>query len=398
MSETAYRNSQAITRVVASAQTPEQALRGLAAYQAVTAGELADAEAKLTKMKSAWGAIKGTLAAGDIFTWQTQVASAEETVEGLRITMANLAQTMEDIRTGSRTVGRANAAGRAAAAAGPGDLSGRITARSVAAPGLVPLAKPTIEGTPELSLFTQQMDQLAAAQESAHTMAALLGSDYVDLNTQTSLLLGSMQALADQGIGPTDARMQGLADRLREVQYEADLVVRQQQIMAEVGAATGEILNAAFGAGIGQLAANKAKQNAIMAAEQAVMGAIALLNPFTAPLAGEHFAAAAHLGAIAAAWGGLAGATGGFSAGGGRGGGFGGGRTGVVAGQASERAQVPGPEVSIHFDGPGFDAVNPRVQRIVHAAATEAANNYGSNTRVRVFRGNVPVTQGGSGR
>lgn len=238
------------------------------------------------------------------------------------------------------------------------------------------------------------MDELTRAQESAHTMAVLTGNDYENLDSQISMLTNSMQVLADQGVGPTDLRMQGLADRLREVQDESALVTRQHMIMTQVAYATGDILNAAFGAGIGQLAASKAKQNAIMAAEQAVQGLVASLNPFTAPLAGGHFAAAGQFAGIAAAWGTLAGATGGFSGGGGggRAGGFSAGRD--SAGNASQRAEVAGPELNVYFTGEGFDAVNPRVQRIVYAANQEAINRAGPNARVRTFRGAIPQAGG----
>jgi hypothetical protein len=395
VSETAFRNQGAITRIVAGAQTPEQALRGLATYQSITAKELEDAQKKLDGMTGTWATIKGTLKKGDLFAWQTEVESAQESVEGLRVTMAHLDRVMEDIEAGRLSVGTKLPPGPDT---GTGTGTRRrvpieqLTGRNVTERGLafqMPKME-KMEGTPELSIFTQQMEELARTQEAAHTMAELLGGDYESLDSQIQMLTGSMETLAAQGFGPMDARMQGLAERLREVQAESALVVKQQRLMADVAQTAGDILAAAMGAGIGPMAAWKAKQNAVMALEQAAMGFVASLNPFTAPLAAGHYAAAGQFAGIAAAWGTLAGVTGGFG-GGGTGGFSGTGRSG--AGLASERAQPPGAEVSIYLVGEGFDAINPRVQRVVHQAGKLAQESYGANARVRTFRGTIP--QGG---
>jgi len=394
VSETAFRNQGAITRIVAGAQTPEQALRGLATYQSITAKELEDAQKKLDGMTGTWATIKGTLKKGDLFAWQTEVDSARESVDGLEETMAHLDRVMEDIQAGRLSVGT-----KLPPVLDTGTGTGRrvpieqLTGRNVTEQGLafrMPKME-KMEGTPELSIFTQQTENLAHAQESARTMAQLLGEDYNTLNDQMQMLAGTMQELADQGFGPQDERMQGLAERMRELQEESDLVIRQHEIMQQVAGATGEILNAAFGAGIPQLAAAKAKQNAIMAAEQLAMAAAVALFPGLGTVAaGAHVAAAKMFGGVAAAWATLGGATGGFS-GGGTGGFSGTGRSG--AGLASERAQPPGAEVSIYLVGEGFDAINPRVQRVVHQAGKLAQESYGANARVRTFRGTIP--QGG---
>jgi hypothetical protein len=102
-------------------------------------------------------------------------------------------------------------------------------------------------------------------------------------------------------------------------------------------------------------------------------------------LAGAHFAAAGKYTAIAAAWSALAGATGGF-AGGGGGVGGGAGSPRDTGGAASERAEVPGAEVHIHFVGPGFNALNPEVQRVVMGSIQEATELYGPNTNVKIHR------------
>jgi len=169
--------------------------------------------------------------------------------------------------------------------------------------------------------------------------------------------------------------LEAAAEKARLLQAEVDMA-------AMAGQAAGELLAAGLGAGIPALAAAKAKQNAILAAEQAVRGFVLASNPITATLAAPAFAAAKMYAGIAAAWGALAGATGGFSGGGG--GGSGSPRD--TGGAASERAQPPGDEVHIYFLGPGFSAVNPEVQKVVYGAAQEAAATYGPNTKVKYHR------------
>jgi hypothetical protein len=155
----------------------------------------------------------------------------------------------------------------------------------------------------------------------------------------------------------------------------------QMEVMGQVGQAAGEVVAGALGAGIGEMAKWKAKQNAIMAAEQTAMGIVALLNPLTVAKAGGHFAAAGKFAAIAAAWGGLSALTGG---GGGAGGAAAASRD--VGGAAAARSESPGAEVHIYFDGPGFDAVNPRVQRVVAGAVAAYGERYGPNAKVTTHR------------
>jgi len=143
----------------------------------------------------------------------------------------------------------------------------------------------------------------------------------------------------------------------------------------------GGLVAALFGSDLGKLAAQKAEQNAIMAAEQLAMAAaVAWIPGFQGEAAG-HVQAAAMFGAVAAAWGALAGATGGFSGGGG-----GSGSPRDTGGAASERTQPPGDEVHIYFVGPGFSAVNPEVQKVVYGAAQEAAANFGPNAKIKYHR------------
>jgi len=231
---------------------------------------------------------------------------------------------------------------------------------------------------------TTKMNQ-ALAQNA--TFAELLGSSYDQAGQRVSILTTAMQDLVAAGLDPQDARLQDLAKSLRTVQREADLSAQAQEQMAGVAQTASEILNAAFGAGIGQLAAGKAKQAALLAAEQAVMGLIATLNPLTAAQAAGHYAAAAQLTGIAAGWAALAGATGGFSAP--TAGGASGappGAPGDIGGPLSAASNPIGSELNVFFEGPGFDAVNPRVQRVVAGATQLHEERAGPNTRVRIHR------------
>jgi hypothetical protein len=234
----------------------------------------------------------------------------------------------------------------------------------------------TVGLSPINQVLADHRDQL----ESVATLSALLGDEYDALSAEAGSLMTSMQALADQGIGPTDARMQALAERFREVQREAQLTQDQMQVAGDVASAVSATLAAALGSGVGEMAAIKAKQNAIMAAEQLAMALVSALNPATAPKAAAHLVAAGKFAAISAAWATLAGATGGFSSQ------SAGGTAGAGAGQAAtQQVQPAGAEIHIHFVGPGFDAVNPMVQRVVQGAIREHTERAG-NAVVKIHR------------
>lgn len=232
----------------------------------------------------------------------------------------------------------------------------------------------------QLSIPNQIMADFNSEMELARNMAALTGMEYSALGTEMDLLAWSIQRLLEAGMDPMDSRLQGLSERLREVQHEQELVNKHNELMASVAGTTGEILNAALGAGIGELAAGKAKQNAIMSAEQLAMGLVASLNPFTAPKAAGHYAAAAQFSAIATAWGALAGVTGGLSGnkGGGGVGGFSDGRQ--SAGDRASSVQEPSTEVHIYLDP--LNPNNIDFQRVVLSAEQQARERYGNNVRV----------------
>lgn len=319
----------------------------------------------------------------------------EENAKNMGDALFDLGQAYRDVGTAAREA----AAGQIAAASVPSPRRDTGGGGGVSIPEVSFRVAPDVESLQEgvdraISVFEQLrmsapnaiMADLLREMEFAENMTLLTGEAYASLQTEADLLTGAMQRLLDQGLDPTDSRLQALAGRLREVQKEQALVTKQHEIMAGVATATGEILNAAFGAGIGQLAAGKAKQNAIMAAEQAAMGLVASLNPFTAPKAAGHFSAAAQFAGIAAAWGALAGATGGFSGGGGGGGIVGTGGSRNEAGRRATSVSEAAPELNVYLVGEGFDAVNPRVQRVVQGALREAQASTGPNARVRIFR------------
>lgn len=236
---------------------------------------------------------------------------------------------------------------------------------------------------------------------TAKILALSLGEGYSVLEEEARSITATLRALAEQGIGPTDERFAGLVARLHQVRQGMSEVENEAKTAGEAATIAGELVGAAFGAGIGPLAAGKAKQNAIMAAEQLALGLVASLNPFTAPKAAGHFTAAAKFGAIAAAWGSLAGVAGGGGVGGGGGGAGGGAGVGApsarsdIGGPRSEGSSSPAPEINLFLEGEGFDAINPKVQRVVFTALQEAQASAGGNARVRTFRGRN--RQGGQG-
>lgn len=220
----------------------------------------------------------------------------------------------------------------------------------------------------------------------AGTMVQLTGDEYGHLQSRINSITTAMRELAEQGLDATDPRMQALAEQLRQVQEEAKLTSSEMMQLSGIAVAAGDLLGAAFGSGIGDLAAAKAKQTAIMAAEQLVQGFVASANPFTAHLAAVHYKAAAEYGAISAAWAGLAGATGGFSGGGGAGASAGAAASRGTGQGQSERAEPAGNELHVYFIGEGFDAVNPEVQRVVYGSLREAEERIGPNADVRIHR------------
>ena len=221
------------------------------------------------------------------------------------------------------------------------------------------------------------------ALKSNATMALALGSEYDALGTEEQILLQTMQALADEGIDPLDDRFAGLTDRLAEVREGMQRLQLEAEVAGAVADAVGSTVAAAFGESLPKIAAAKAKQNAILAAEQFAFAAAAAAGLFTGIESGAHIKAAEmHLG-VAAAWGGFAAVTGGFSGGGGSGPAS---AARDVGGRASEKAQMAGTEINVFFEGPGFSALNPKVQRVVLGAIQQIERHAGPNAHVTIDR------------
>ena len=134
--------------------------------------------------------------------------------------------------------------------------------------------------------------------------------------------------------------------------------------------------------GIVTLAKAKIKENIASGIEELAkaFGSFALGNPAAGAL---HLKSAAEHGAAALAWEAVAGAGGG--------GGANAGSTAGLAGGApnlggSAAMQPPGPEVNIYLEGPGFDAMNPTVRRVVAGAVELSKEINGRNARVHLHR------------
>jgi hypothetical protein len=225
-----------------------------------------------------------------------------------------------------------------------------------------------------------------ATMQANVILVSALGSEFDVLDEEARSIEATLRVLADEGIGPTDERFAGLVSRLGEVRAGMQQTQTEMETTGQVAETVGALVGAAFGAGIGPLAEGKARQNAILAAEQLAHGFAALTNPFTAATAGAHFAAAAKYTAVAGLWKALAGAVGGG------GGGLGASSAGSPSadrGLGGSRTEgMGGPEVHIHFIGEGFAAVNPEVQRVVYGAQQIALERYGPNARIKVHRRN----------
>jgi hypothetical protein len=126
--------------------------------------------------------------------------------------------------------------------------------------------------------------------------------------------------------------------------------------------------------GLARFAKGKVMQNVAWVAEnigRAIMG-----DPRAAASAKQHAVAVAKWGALASS----------ASAIGGGGGAASTPSIGAPSSGPAQRAEPAGPEVHVHFIGPGFDAVNPEVQRVVYGAEQYARERFGDGAKVRVHR------------
>lgn len=237
--------------------------------------------------------------------------------------------------------------------------------------------------------------QFADETTAANLTAEAFGSTLVDLQGEANRLQSVIKNLIADGIDPHDEALQALIERLGEVQDAIDSETAAMQFQQQVAGDLAQALFASFGGGLGPFARMKAKQNYLEATENGIRAVLAALTGFGALHAGKYAAAAAQHAALGAAWSALASSVGGPSGsgspgatpGGGSNPGSGLGTARTSSGSSSRNAQQPTPITEIHFVGPGFDAVNPQVQKVVRGAEQEAIERAG-NVRVRVVRSN----------
>lgn len=232
----------------------------------------------------------------------------------------------------------------------------------------------------EMTEAEEAVNQFTDAMDAHQTLIYGLGDAYDAAGNEAQMLESVIQSLAMSGMAASDPIMQAYLAQLRQVK---DAMKESEEQAANYGLAVENlqsVLIGAIGGGLGEVAKAKAKENLILAAEQTAHGLVSLLNPFTAAKAGGHFAAAAKFGAIAAAWSAL-----GSAVGGGGGGGSLAGAQGASGG-ASQAAEAPQQEVNIYLTGPGFNALNPEVQKVVYGAQQQARERFGQNANVNIVR------------
>lgn len=184
--------------------------------------------------------------------------------------------------------------------------------------------------------------------------------------------------VTDAGFKVADPYAKSFAQIEADVKNQIGLLVELSEAVAESG-----------WQGLMEYAKGKVKQNLAWVIENIALAfnALGLGQP---KAAAEHFTSAAKHGAAAAAWQALASGSGGMAGGGGGGGGAGTEAAGAepAGANAGAATEPPGAEVTIVLNGPGFDALNPEVQRVVWGAQQQALERYGRNANVRIVRNN----------
>ncbi len=251
-----------------------------------------------------------------------------------------------------------------------------------------------IEIAKKAAAQTQDWKDFADETEAATRTAAAFGDKLHDLQGESQRLTKAIGALIKDGIDPHDEKLQGLIARLKEVQGAIESETSAMQFQQQVAGDLAQALFASFGGGLGPYARMKAKQNYLEATEDGIRAVLAALTGFGALHAGKYAAAAAQHAALGAAWSALASSVGGPSGGSAPistsatvtnpGSDLGTART--ATGTSSRAAGQPEAVTEIHFVGPGFDALNPRVQKVVRGAQQEGTERAGTNGRVRVIR------------
>lgn len=254
-----------------------------------------------------------------------------------------------------------------------------------------------IEEAKQLETLAKDFEDFARATAAADLTMSSSATNLQRLQAEASRLQSVIQKLIADGINPHDKKLQGLVKRLGEVQAAIEGETAAMQFQQQVAGELAQALFASFGGGLGPYARMKAKQNYLEATEAGIRAVLAALTGFGALHAGKYAAAAAQHAALGAAWSALAATVGGGGGGGGGAATPSGGASSAGSdlssarssnSSASSRAQQPTPVTEIHFVGPGFDALEPRVQKVVYGAMQEAIERQGENARVRVVRSN----------
>jgi hypothetical protein len=239
----------------------------------------------------------------------------------------------------------------------------------------------------QFSLATADAASMQAAIGPQATTVSEMFANRLSLMTSEADRLRSAMEAIPESMRASAPEFAAYAQRYNDIQGAILKTNAAQQLAGEIATDVAGAMTAALEGSLGAYAASKAKQNLLQAAElglQAAASVIFSLGIATGPLLAL---AAKHL-VVAAAWGALAGASGGFSGGGGAAGGGGAGLTDArgVSGAASQESEPPSQEVNIFLTGPGFNAINPEVQKVTWGAMQNARERFGRNANIRIVR------------
>jgi hypothetical protein len=207
--------------------------------------------------------------------------------------------------------------------------------------------------------------------QMAHTQTIMEGlrSTTEELNKSIEKVAANQAPLAKEFSGQWTKASELLEG---EIKGDTNLIRGLSQAFAEGGFK-----------GLAQYAGWKVKENLAKVIEETAyaLGSLGLGN-FKG--ASEHFASAAEHGAAAVAWKALAKGSGGGAGGGAAAGGGGGGGPSAGANKLEKQEQI----VNIYLTGPGWNALNPEVQRVTYQSYELARERFGVNTKIRIHRGN----------
>lgn len=255
----------------------------------------------------------------------------------------------------------------------------------------------TTDALKQATVIQQTADILAQLGDTIKQdleMSALNAGNELDRLRIKQQALG--EAIKKMSADPLKRESEDLRRLKQDYKDVTEAITEQTAAMAyqaTIADLLADILGTAMQGGLAAAAAQKAKQNAIEAAEMVVRaGVFALFGNIPAATAALY--AAGQFAILAAAWGTLAAATGGGAGGGSsapavtpasaQGTGTDLTSSREASSQASSSSAQPSPEVSIYLVGPGFNAVNPKVQEVIWGAMQEATERYGAGTRIRI--------------